>query len=55
MNSFPNSASVSFALKNDTVAGELIYDFIDWIEKNEINLYLFRKMNREELEKIETN
>lgn len=54
INRFENPIIVSFALKNDTVQGDFLFNVIDYLDKNGLNHYFFRKANQKELEKIET-
>lgn len=45
---------VSFALKNDTLKGDTMYNIIEFMEKNNMKSYSMRRMNNDEL-KISNN
>lgn len=43
---------ISFALKNDTIKGNSIFNILQFMEKNKMTYYEIRQMNSEELKKI---
>lgn len=43
---------ISFALKNDTVRGNTMYNILQFMEKNKMSYYEIRRMNYDELKKI---
>ena len=45
---------ISFALKNDTLKGDTMYNIIEFMENNNMKSYSIRRMNNEEL-KISSN
>ena len=45
---------VSFALKNDTLKGDTMYNIIEFMENNNMKSYSMRRMNNDEL-KISNN
>lgn len=48
----PNPLSVSFAFEKDTLKGKTMYNTINYMEKNGMKSYFFRKMNTEEIYKV---
>lgn len=50
LNSYNNSPLIiSFALKKDTLKGPTVYNIINFMEKDKMQLYTFRRMNEYEL------
>ncbi|MGX9987606.1 hypothetical protein [Soonwooa purpurea] len=49
-NSYP--LTISFAFRNDTLKGSTMFNTINYMESNGMNLYFMRKMNIEELNKV---
>jgi len=43
---------ITFALKNDTLKGNAIYNIINFMENNKMSVYEIRTMNEQEREKI---
>lgn len=52
VNNSPIPLQITFALKNDTLKGDTIYNIINFMEKNKMSLYDIRTINQEERNKI---
>ena len=43
---------ISFGLKSDTLNGDIMYNIVNFMEKNKMQYYLIRRMNNEEINLI---